>query len=58
VPAQVGGVSRYNDDVGYPGPDLLLAARAYVGFAGLRTMYPADIEAQWFPGGGEIGDLL
>jgi hypothetical protein len=58
VPAQIRGVSRDHDDVGYPGGDLLLAARAQIGLPRLRAVDAPDIKAEWFPCGGEVGDLL
>ena len=58
MPAQIRGVSRDHDDVRYPGGDFLLAARAKVGLAGLRAVYAPDIKAEWFPGSGEVSDLL
>ncbi len=58
MPAQIRGVSRDHDDVSDPGGDFLLAAGAQVSFAGLRAVYAPDIKAEWFPGGGEVGDLL
>jgi len=58
VPPQVGGVPGDDDNVGGARPDLLLAARAQVGLAGLRRVNAPDIEAKRFPRRRQVGDLL
>ncbi len=58
MPAQVRGVPGHDYDVSRPDGDFVLAARAQVGLAGLGWVDAPDVEAEWFAGGGEVGDLL
>jgi hypothetical protein len=58
VAAQVRGVARHHDHVARADGDSLLTARADVGLAGLGRVDPADIEAEGFARGRQVGDLL
>jgi len=42
VPAKVGGIERNDDDVGYSGADLLIAAWADVLLVGCERLDPAE----------------
>jgi hypothetical protein len=56
--AHVRGVPGHHDHVAGADGDCLLAAGADVGLARLGGVDPPDIEAEGFPSGGQVGDLL